>query len=130
RWPAAVRPGPPNHRHDHGEVDMEGNPIPNSADGTEDAGGPRRVKLEVVPGKGATGAPVESRAFPTARQIIGIPLNVALFLFLKMLGWGSIDGFFSHPVRVGVVVLHLIMIPVMTFSTSGRSKGLLHTPDW
>jgi protein-S-isoprenylcysteine O-methyltransferase Ste14 len=33
-------------------------------------------------------------------------------------------------VRIGVVVLHLIMIPIMTFSTSGRSRGLKHTPDW
>jgi len=46
------------------------------------------------------------------------------------MGWGSWAGFFAHPVRVGVVVLHLIMIPVMTFSTSGRSKGLEHAPDW
>jgi protein-S-isoprenylcysteine O-methyltransferase Ste14 len=64
------------------------------------------------------------------RQAIGIPLNVFMFLFLMIMGWGSWAGFFSHPVRVGVVVLHLIMIPVMTFSTSGRSKGLKHTPDW
>ncbi|MGH7731516.1 MAG: methyltransferase family protein, partial [Candidatus Eiseniibacteriota bacterium] len=39
-------------------------------------------------------------------------------------------GFFAHPVRVGVVVLHLIMIPVMTWSTSGRSRGLKSAPDW
>ncbi|HET9325681.1 MAG TPA: isoprenylcysteine carboxylmethyltransferase family protein [Candidatus Eisenbacteria bacterium] len=64
------------------------------------------------------------------RQAIGIPLNVFLFLFLMVMGWGSWQGFFSHPVRVGVVILHLLMIPVMTFSTSGRSKGLKHSPDW
>ena len=64
------------------------------------------------------------------RQAIGIPLNVLLFLLLMVMGWGSWAGFFAHPVRVGVVVLHLIMIPVMTFSTSGRSKGLEHAPDW
>ena len=64
------------------------------------------------------------------RQILGIPLNVFLFLYLMVMGWGSVQGFFAHPVRVGVVVLHLIMIPVMTFSTSGRSRGLKHTPDW
>jgi protein-S-isoprenylcysteine O-methyltransferase Ste14 len=64
------------------------------------------------------------------RQAIGIPLNVFMFLFLMVMGWGSVAGFFSHPVRVGVVLLHLLMIPVMTFSTSGRSKGLKHTPDW
>ena len=64
------------------------------------------------------------------RQAIGIPLNVFMFLFLMVMGWGSWQGFFAHPVRVGVVVLHLIMIPVMTFSTSGRSKGLKHSPDW
>jgi protein-S-isoprenylcysteine O-methyltransferase Ste14 len=107
---------------------MEGNPIPNSDEGTEDRREP--VKLKVVPGKAPAGAQAEGRGLPSARQIIGIPLNVALFLFLMMMGWGSIGGFFSHPVRVGVVVLHLIMIPVMTFSTSGRSKGLRHTPDW
>jgi len=64
------------------------------------------------------------------RQAIGIPLNVFMFLFLMVMGWGSWQGFFAHPVRVGVVILHLIMIPVMTFSTSGRSKGLKHSPDW
>jgi protein-S-isoprenylcysteine O-methyltransferase Ste14 len=64
------------------------------------------------------------------RQIVGIPLNVFMFLFLMMMGWGSVSGFFAHPVRVGVVILHLIMIPIMTFSTSGRSRGIRHTPDW
>jgi protein-S-isoprenylcysteine O-methyltransferase Ste14 len=64
------------------------------------------------------------------RQAIGIPLNVLLFLLLMVMGWGSWAGFFAHPVRVGVVVLHVIMIPVMTFSTSGRSRGLKHSPDW
>jgi len=53
-----------------------------------------------------------------------------MFLLLMVMGWGDVRGFFAHPVRVGVVVLHLLMIPVMTFSTSGRSKGLRHTPDW
>jgi protein-S-isoprenylcysteine O-methyltransferase Ste14 len=63
-------------------------------------------------------------------QAIGIPLNVLLFLLLMIMGWGSWSGFFADPVRVGVVVLHLVMIPVMTWSTSGRSKGLKHVPDW
>jgi len=63
-------------------------------------------------------------------QAIGIPLNVLFFLLLMVMAWGSWDGFFAHPVRIGVVALHLIMIPVMTWSTSGRSKGLKHTPDW
>jgi protein-S-isoprenylcysteine O-methyltransferase Ste14 len=64
------------------------------------------------------------------RQLIGIPLNVLLFLTLMVLGWGSPAGFFAHPVRVGVVILHLIMIPVMTLATSGRSRGLRSVPDW
>ena len=63
-------------------------------------------------------------------QLVGIPLNVLMFLFLMMMGWGSIGGFLAHPVRLGVVILHLVMIPVMTLSTSGRSRGLKHTPDW
>ncbi len=63
-------------------------------------------------------------------QAVGIPLNVLLFLLLMVMGWGSVRGFFAHPVRVGVVVLHVLMIPVMTFSTSGRSRGLRHAPDW
>ena len=63
-------------------------------------------------------------------QAIGIPLNVLFFLLLMVMAWGSWDGFFAHPVRVGVVALHLVMIPVMTLSTSGRSKGLKHSPDW
>jgi protein-S-isoprenylcysteine O-methyltransferase Ste14 len=61
---------------------------------------------------------------------LGIPLNVLLFLLLMVMGWGSWSGFFAHPVRVGVVLLHLIMIPVMTFATSGRSRGLRDAPDW
>jgi protein-S-isoprenylcysteine O-methyltransferase Ste14 len=64
------------------------------------------------------------------RQLVGIPLNVLLFLLLMVMGWGSFSGFLAHPVRVGVVILHLIMIPVMTFSTSGRSRGLKSAPDW
>jgi protein-S-isoprenylcysteine O-methyltransferase Ste14 len=63
-------------------------------------------------------------------QVIGIPLNVLLFLLLMVMAWGSWDGFFASPVRVSVVALHLIMIPVMTLSTSGRSKGLKHSADW
>ena len=63
-------------------------------------------------------------------QLIGIPLNVLTFLLLMLMGWGSVAGFLAHPVRIGVIVLHLVMIPVMTFSTSGRSRGLKHTPDW
>jgi protein-S-isoprenylcysteine O-methyltransferase Ste14 len=64
------------------------------------------------------------------RQAVGIPLNVLLFLLLMVMGWGDVRGFFAHPVRLGVVLLHLIMIPVMTFATSGRSKGMRHAPDW
>jgi protein-S-isoprenylcysteine O-methyltransferase Ste14 len=67
---------------------------------------------------------------PPWRQLVGIPLNILLFLLLMVLYWGSWDGFFAHPVRVGVVVLHLVMMPVMTLATSGRSKGLRHAPDW
>ena len=67
---------------------------------------------------------------PSVRQLLGIPLNVFMFLLLMVMGWGDWNGFFAHPVRVGVVVLHLIMIPVMTWSTSGRSRGLKSTPDW
>jgi protein-S-isoprenylcysteine O-methyltransferase Ste14 len=63
-------------------------------------------------------------------QIVGIPLNVFFFLLLMVMGWGSWDGFFAHPVRVGVVVVHLIMMPVMTFFTAGRSRGVKHAPDW
>jgi protein-S-isoprenylcysteine O-methyltransferase Ste14 len=64
------------------------------------------------------------------KQLLGIPLNVLLFLLLMVMGWGSWPGFFAHPVRVGVVALHLVMIPVMTFSTSGRSRGLKSRADW
>jgi protein-S-isoprenylcysteine O-methyltransferase Ste14 len=67
---------------------------------------------------------------PPWRQLVGIPLNVLLFLLLMVLWWGSWKGFFASPVRVGVVAVHLAMIPVMTFATSGRSKGLRHAPDW
>jgi protein-S-isoprenylcysteine O-methyltransferase Ste14 len=75
-------------------------------------------------------APEPRRSLPSLRQLIGIPLNVLLFLYLMLMGWGSVSGFFAHPVRRGVVLLHLLMIPVMTFATSGRSRGLRHSPDW
>src|SRR5688572_7603995 len=88
------------------------------------------AKLEVVPGGAKPAAESRSQGLPSIRQIVGIPLNVTLFLLLMVMGWGSWSGFFAHPVRVGVVVLHLLMIPVMTFSTSGRSKGLKHSADW
>jgi len=64
------------------------------------------------------------------KQLIGIPLNVVLFLLLMVMAWGSWDGFFAHPVRVGVVVIHLMMMPVMTLWTAGRSRGVKHSPDW
>ncbi len=64
------------------------------------------------------------------KQLIGIPLNVLCFLLLMVIAWGDTRAFFASPVRVGVVVLHLLMIPVMTLSTAGRSKGLRHSPDW
>jgi protein-S-isoprenylcysteine O-methyltransferase Ste14 len=78
----------------------------------------------------ANGGGGRMAAAPSWRQLLGIPLNVLLFLLLMVMGWGSWGGFFAHPVRVGVVVLHLIMIPVMTWSTSGRSRGLKSAPDW
>lgn len=78
----------------------------------------------------STGGAGRAATAPSWRQLIGIPLNVALFLLLMIMGWGSWGGFFAHPVRVGVLILHLIMIPVMTWSTSGRSRGLKSTPDW
>src|SRR2546427_8214459 len=62
--------------------------------------------------------------------MLGIPLNVILFRLLMVMGWGSWSGFFAHPVRVGVVLIHLAMIPVMTFCTAGRSRGVRHAPDW
>jgi protein-S-isoprenylcysteine O-methyltransferase Ste14 len=64
------------------------------------------------------------------KQVVGIPLNVVLFLLLMVMAWGSWDGFFAHPVRVGVVVIHLLMMPVMTLCTAGRSRGVKHAPDW
>jgi protein-S-isoprenylcysteine O-methyltransferase Ste14 len=67
---------------------------------------------------------------PPVRQLIGIPLNVFFFLLIMVMAWGSWDGFFGHPVRTGVVVLHLLMMPVMTLATSGRSRGVEHTADW
>jgi len=69
-------------------------------------------------------------SLPPWRQLLGIPLNVFFFLLLMVLAWGSWSGFVASPVRVGVIVLHLLMIPVMTLSTSGRSRGLEHAPDW
>jgi protein-S-isoprenylcysteine O-methyltransferase Ste14 len=63
-------------------------------------------------------------------QMIGIPLNVMLFLLLMIMAWGSWDGFFAHPVRLGVVLIHLLMMPVMTLFTAGRSKGERHAADW
>jgi protein-S-isoprenylcysteine O-methyltransferase Ste14 len=64
------------------------------------------------------------------RQLVGIPLNVLSFLLLIVMGWGSWSGFFAHPVRVGVVAIHLLMLPVMTLCTAGRSRGLKHASDW
>ena len=64
------------------------------------------------------------------KQLLGIPLNVLLFLLLMILSWGSWSGFFAHPVRVGVVLIHLAMLPVMTLCTAGRSRGVRHAADW
>jgi len=88
-----------------------------------------RVEVEESPASEPHASEPHARRVPFA-QAIGIPLNVLLFLLLMVMAWGSWSGFFAHPVRVGVVALHLIMIPVMTWSTSGRSKGLRHAPDW
>jgi len=60
----------------------------------------------------------------SVKQLIGIPLNVLMFLLLMVMAWGSWDGFFAHPVRAGVVWVHLAMMPVMTLCTSGRSRGV------
>jgi protein-S-isoprenylcysteine O-methyltransferase Ste14 len=63
-------------------------------------------------------------------QAIGIPLNVLCFLLLMVIAWGDARGFFSHPARTGMVALHLLMIPVMTLCTAGRSRGERNVPDW
>lgn len=109
---------------------MEGNTAHDLSEANEDAPRGTTAPAQAAVHDAAASADSPRPGLPSAKQIIGIPMNVGLFLLLMMMGWGSIDGFFSHPVRTGVVVLHLIMIPVMTFSTSGRSKGLRHTPDW
>jgi len=62
--------------------------------------------------------------------MVGIPLNVFFFLLLMVMSWGNVHSFFAHPVRVGVVLIHLAMLPVMTFATSGRSRGEKHAADW
>jgi protein-S-isoprenylcysteine O-methyltransferase Ste14 len=67
---------------------------------------------------------------PSIAQLLGIPLNVLLFLLLMVMAWGSWQGFFAHPVRAGVVWLHLAMMPVMTLCTSGRSRGVKGGADW
>jgi protein-S-isoprenylcysteine O-methyltransferase Ste14 len=64
------------------------------------------------------------------RQAVGIPLNVALFVVLMVLGWGDARGFFAHPARVGAAVVLALMVPVMTLCTAGRSRGVAHAPDW
>ncbi len=71
-----------------------------------------------------------ARALPPWRQLVGIPLNILLFLLLMVLAWGSWSGFVASAVRVGVIVIHLLMLPVMALATSGRSRGLEHAPDW
>src|SRR5205809_7300358 len=82
-----------------------------------------RVEVEESPA-----SEPQARRVPFA-QAIGIPLNVALFLLLMVMAWGSWSGFFAHPARTGVVMLHLAMIPVMTLCTSGRSRGV-KSVDW
>ena len=52
------------------------------------------TRVEAAP----TGRPI------SIRQIIGIPLNVFLFLFLMVMGWGSVAGFFAHLPVVGEFV--------------------------
>jgi len=71
-----------------------------------------------------------TRALPPWRQLVGIPLNVLAFLLRMARSGGGWTAFASSPARVGGIVLHLAMIPVMTLGTSGRSKGLEHAPDW
>src|SRR5437762_10960183 len=63
------------------------------------------------------------------RQAVGIPLNVALFLVLMVLGWGSARGFFAHPARAAMVLLLVASTPIMTLWTSGRSRGARHVAD-
>jgi protein-S-isoprenylcysteine O-methyltransferase Ste14 len=57
-------------------------------------------------------------------QLVGIPLNVLAFLLLMVMAWGSWGGFVAHPARAGVIVIHLLMMPVMTLYTAGRSRGV------
>ena len=112
---------------------MRATPDPERADGVRTSNeGPGASPLTParVPGGRDPQTDSASSGRPSLRQLIGIPLNVFMFLFLMVLGWGSWGGFFGHPTRVGVVVLHLVMIPIMTWCTSGRSKGLKHSPDW
>lgn len=61
--------------------------------------------------------------------MVGIPLTVFCFVLLMVMGWGDLRGFFSHPVRVGLVALLVIATPVMTVCTGGRSRGVSHEPD-
>jgi protein-S-isoprenylcysteine O-methyltransferase Ste14 len=64
------------------------------------------------------------------QQAVGIPLNVVLFVALMVLGWGDARGFFAHPARAGAALVLVLMAPVMTLCTAGRSRGVKHAPDW
>jgi protein-S-isoprenylcysteine O-methyltransferase Ste14 len=89
-----------------------------------------RTSISAAPSASVGAAESPERSGPTWRQLIGIPLNVLLFLLLMVMSWGSWNGFFAHPARTGVVVIHLLMLPVMTLCTSGRSRGVAHVADW
>ncbi len=55
--------------------------------------------------------------------LIAIGLSL-LYLLLAICGWGDLQGFFSHPARIGLVIVTIALAVVACFSkSSGLSSG-------
>jgi hypothetical protein len=56
------------------------------------------------------------------QTVLGSLVGTSLYLLLAVWGWGDLQGFFSHPARVGLVIVTIALAACFSGS-SGFSSG-------
>jgi protein-S-isoprenylcysteine O-methyltransferase Ste14 len=58
------------------------------------------------------------------QTVLGSLVGTSLYLLLAVWGWGDLQGFFSHPARIGLVIVTIALAVAACFSgSSGFSSG-------
>jgi protein-S-isoprenylcysteine O-methyltransferase Ste14 len=59
----------------------------------------------------------------TLKKVLFTVVTTAAYLGLVILGWGSLAGFFSHPARIALVIITVVLVVASLFTQGNISKG-------